>query len=226
MKLHEEFTVAEPAGAVWTFLEQPESVASCMPGVEFVSILDEDNVRVRATQSVGPMTATFDAKVTVLERAPEELIRFRAAGRSVRGAIGNMRTECTVRLRSLPDGTSVAVDADMVLAGALGSVGQKVIAKQAGKVTAEFATNLRRALGGEVPAPLSASPGTIASGGPAGEVPAGAPFPRSVFPAPALRARPRAAPAPDRWSRVAAALSAVSAVLSVIVLVRQRGRAR
>jgi hypothetical protein len=161
------------------------------------------------------MTATFDAKVTVLERAPEELIRFRAAGRSVRGAIGNMRTECTVRLRSLPDGTSIALDADMVLAGALGSVGQKVIAKQAGKVTAEFATNLRRAIGGEVSAPLSAAPraGTIASGGPAGEVPAGTPFP----PLP---------PAPDRWSRVAAALSAVSAVLSVIVLVRQRGRAR
>jgi hypothetical protein len=228
MKLHEEFIVAEPAGTVWKFLEQPESVASCMPGVEFVNVLDEDNVRVRATQSVGPMTATFDAKVTVLERAPEELIRFRAAGRSVRGAIGNMRTECTVRLRSLPDGTSVAVDADMVLAGALGSVGQKVIAKQAGKVTAEFATNLRRALGGDVLAPLSTSPraGTKARGGPAEEVPAGTPFPRSVFPAPALRARPRAAPAPDRWSRVAAALSAVSVVLSVIVLVRQRGRAR
>jgi hypothetical protein len=115
-----------------------------------------------------------------------------------------------------------------VLAGALGSVGQKVIAKQAGKVTAEFASNLRRALSGEVSASPRARPraGTIAGGGPAGEVPAGTPFPRSVFPAPALRARPRAAPAPDRWSRVAAALSAVSAVLSVIVLVRQRGRAR
>jgi uncharacterized protein len=215
MKLHEEFIVAEPAGTVWKFLEQPESVASCMPGVEFVNILDEDNVRVRATQSVGPMTATFDAKVTVLERAPAELIRFRAAGRSVRGAIGNMRTDCTVRLRSLPDGTSVAVDADMVLAGALGSVGQKVIAKQAGKVTAEFASNLRRALSGEVSASPRSSPraGTIASGGPAGEVPCGTPFP----PLP---------PAPDRWSRVAAALSAVSAVLSVIVLIRQRGRTR
>jgi uncharacterized protein len=214
MKLHEEFIVAEPVGTVWTFLEQPESVASCMPGVEFVNILDEENVRVRATQSVGPMTATFDAKVTVLERAPDELIRFRASGRSVRGAIGNVRTECTVRLRGLPDGTSIAVDADVVLAGALGSVGQKVIAKQAGKVTAEFAANLRRALSGET-VPLGTGPraGTAARGGPAGGVPAAALF-------------PPLSPAPDRWSRVAAALSAVSALLSVIVLVRQRGRAR
>ena len=215
MKLHEEFIVAEPVGTVWEFLEQPESVASCMPGMEFVRVLDDENVHVRATQSVGPMTATFDAKVTVLERVPEELIRFRAAGRSVRGAIGNVRTESTVRLRGLPDGTSIAFDAEVVLAGALGSVGQKVIAKQAGKVTAEFAANLQRALGGEIPAPRGAGlrTGTIASGGPAGEVPARHPFPPF-------------APSPDRWSRVAAALSAVSAVLSVIVLVRQGRRTR
>ncbi len=145
MRLHEEFVVAEPVGTVWKFLEQPESVAGCLPGVEYVRVLDDENVHVRATQSVGPMTATFDAKVTVLERVPEQLIRFRAAGRSVRGSVGNVRTETTVRLRGAPEGTSVAVDGDMVLAGAIGSVGQKVIARQASKVTAEFAANLRRA---------------------------------------------------------------------------------
>ena len=130
MRLHEEFVVAEPVAAVWKFFEQPESVAGCVPGVEYVSILDDDNVQVRATQRVGPMSATFDAKVTVLERVPGELIRFRATGRSVRGAIGNVRTENTVQLRGFAGGTSVTVDADLVLAGALGSVGQKVIAKQ------------------------------------------------------------------------------------------------
>ena len=54
MKLHEEFVVAEPVGTVWKFFEQPESVAGCVPGVEYVNILDGDNVQVRATQSVGP----------------------------------------------------------------------------------------------------------------------------------------------------------------------------
>jgi carbon monoxide dehydrogenase subunit G len=214
MKLHEEFVVAEPVDAVWRFFEQPESVAGCVPGVEYVHILDDENTEVRATQSVGPMTATFDAKVTVLERVPEELIRFRAVGRSVRGAIGNVRTESTVQLRGFPGGTNVTVDSDMVLAGALGSVGQKVIAKQGGKVTAEFAANLHRALSGEAPAPLGAGrrAGAAAAAAQVGEAPAGRPFP----------ALP---PAPDPWSRVAAALSGVSVLLSVVVLIRQR-RAR
>jgi carbon monoxide dehydrogenase subunit G len=146
VKLHQEFVVAEPVATVWKFFDKPEAVADCMPGVEQVTVLDPDNVQVRATQSIGPMTATFDAKVTVLERVTGELIRFRASGRSVRGAIGNVRTENTVTLRPCPEGTNVAVDGDVVLAGALGSVGQKVVARQADKVTAEFAANLRTAL--------------------------------------------------------------------------------
>jgi hypothetical protein len=210
MKLHEEFVVAEPVAAVWKFFEEPESVASCMPGVEQVTVLDADNVQVRATQSVGPMTATFEAKVTVLERVTDELIRFRAAGKSVRGAIGNVRTENTVRLQSSAGGTAVAVDGEVVLAGALGSVGQKVIARQAGKVTAQFAANLQRALNGEAPVPAGA--GAVrarAAGRPAAEPPA----------------------PPDRSSQIAlalsgasAALSATTAALCVVILIRQRRR--
>jgi carbon monoxide dehydrogenase subunit G len=214
MKLHEEFVVAEPVSAVWKFFEEPESVASCMPGVEHVTVLDQDNVQVRATQSVGPMTATFDAKVTVLERVTDELIRFRAAGRSVRGAIGNVRTENTVRLQSSAGGTTVAVDGEVVLAGALGSVGQKVIARQASKVTAQFAANLQRALSGEAPVLGVAGPGT----------------------GPATPARRPAAEQPvplDRSSRMAlalsgasAAMSAASAALCVVILIKQRRRAQ
>jgi uncharacterized protein len=211
VKLHQEFVVAEPVGTVWKFFEEPEAVASCMPGVEQVTVLDPDNVQVRATQGIGPMTATFDAKVTVLERVTDELIRFRATGKTVRGAIGNVRTENTVRLQGSAEGTTVAVDGDVVLAGALGSVGQKVVARQADKVTAEFAANLRRALAGELPALPEARAGT-------GVVSAG----RKL--AGRLRA-PDSAP-PDRWGRVAAVLSGASLAVSVVILIRQRKGAR
>jgi len=201
MRMHQEFTVTEPVSTVWKFFEEPESVARCMPGVEQVTVLDQDNVQVRATQSLGPMTATFEAKVIVLERVTDELIRFRAAGKSVRGAIGNLRTENTVRLREGADGTSVLVEGDLVLAGALGSVGQKVVARQAGKVTAEFAANLQRALGGELPALAPArGRGVPIAAQPAGVAPA----------------------TTDRWGKAAVALSGVSVALSVIILIRQR----
>lgn len=209
MRMHQEFTVTEPVSAVWKFFEEPESVARCMPGVEQVTVLDEDNVQVRATQSLGPMSATFEAKVTVLERVTDELIRFRAAGKSVRGAIGNLRTENTVRLREGAGGTSVLVEGDLVLAGALGSVGQKVVARQAGKVTAEFAANLERALRGELPALGAPAPGRQVRA--AGRAAAATAAATGRWGSPS-----------DRWGKAAVALSGVSVALNVIILIRQR----
>lgn len=234
MKVQQEFTVAQPAQSVWEFFNEPERVAGCMPGVEQVTVVDGDHVRVRLTQGLGPMTATFDATVTVLERVAGELIRFRATGRSVRGAIGNLRTENTVRLRAAPGGTTVAVDGDLVLAGALGSVGQKVVSRQAARVTAEFAGNLQRALDGQPGAAAAAggqagsgpeqaiAAGTAPAGLPAGRAGVAADAPGAVVAAGVPGAAVPAARADSRWGKAAVVLSGASVALSVYVLIRQR----
>jgi hypothetical protein len=208
VKLREEFEVAEPVASVWTFFEQPEAVAQCVPGVEQLTVVTPDDIELRLTQSIGPMTATFAAKVAIVERVTEKLIGFTATGKSVRGAMGNVRATVTVTLQPVGERTVVAVDGDVALAGALGSVGQKVVAKQAGKVTAQFARNLEAALGGgrSATAPTTAGEGVAAA-------------------RPALRSLPAVSdpmPAVDPWSKVAAALSAVSVVLGLLALRRSR----
>lgn len=216
MKLHEEFSVAEDRSTVWTFFEQSEAVAACLPGVESVTVSDADHVRVVAMQSIGPMSATFDVNVKVIERVANEMIRFEATGRSVRGAIGNLRTSNCVRLESETAGTRVIVDGDVVLAGALGSVGQKVVAKQANKATAAFAANLQSALLGE-PLPALSSPGrTLATNGAskAGRTVAGR-----------QHAEERAV-GTDPWPRLAALSNLVTALVSVVVLIRTWRRPR
>lgn len=233
MKLREEFSVPYGVAEVWQFFEQPTAVAGCMPGVESVSVVDADNVQVRVTQGIGPMTATFEASVTVTERVPNELIRFRAVGRSVRGAVGNLRTENAVHLAPAGEGTSVTVEGDVVLAGAIGSVGQKVVARQAGKVTAEFAGNLQRALAGEAPASLApAGPGTAGPGAPgaeaasSGAMPSAGAGPAAQPLVPALASSSPSSASAERWAKVAAALSALSVVASLLALLRQRRRER
>jgi uncharacterized protein len=214
VKLHEEFRIDQPPGAIWSFFEQPELVSGCLPGVEEITVLDDDNVGVRATQSIGPMTATFDAKVTVLERVPNELIRFQAIGKSVRGASGNLRSLNAVRLEPSDGSTRVVIDGEVALAGALGSVGQKIVAKQASKVTAEFARNLERALRGEeLPRPAARGPAVTGAG--AGAPSAGWPSTASGAGAPLPK---------DPWLRVSAALSAASATLSIIAILRSMRR--
>jgi carbon monoxide dehydrogenase subunit G len=177
MKLHEEFEVAEPLAAVWRFFEQPEAVAQCVPGVEQLTVVTPDDIDVRLTQSVGPMTATFAASVKIVERVPEKLIGFTATGKSVRGAMGNVR--------------------------------QKVVAKQAGKVTGQFARNLEAALGGGTAVAATGADASAAAARPS-----------------ALRSLPQVSDAPaaggDLWSKVAAGLSALSVAVSVVALVRSR----
>jgi carbon monoxide dehydrogenase subunit G len=206
VKLHQEFEVGRPVVDVWAFLDRPDAVAGCVPGVEHLEVLAPDDIDVRISQSIGPMSATFAANVRIVDRDPERRIAFTAVGRSVRGAAGNVRAEMVVALHPGPTGTVVTVEGDVVLAGALGSVGQKVVAKQAGKVTAQFARNLEAALGGAVSGPTDARPASLTS---------------PVSPMhPGPESRPAAG---DPWVKVLAALSAAQVVLAVVSLVRARG---
>lgn len=166
MKVSEQFVVAEPATTVWEFFEHVDRVARCVPGVEDVTVVDDENSRVRVTQAVGPMTATFDMKMRITAREPGRSMEFTGIGRSVRGAAGNVRSTNRVQLEEAENGsTRVLLESDVALGGMLGSVGQKVVARQASVVTKSFARTLEQELsggGGEAAEP------TVSAGG-AGE---------------------------------------------------------
>ena len=170
MKVQEQFVVPRPATTVWEFFEQVDRVARCVPGVENVTVVDDENSRVRVTQSVGPMTATFDMKMRITAREPGRSMEFTGIGRSIRGAAGNVRSTNRVQLEEVENGsTRVLLESDVALGGMLGSVGQKVVAKQATLVTESFARTLEQALsagGGEAQA-QAASPSEDESSAPA-----------------------------------------------------------
>jgi uncharacterized protein len=212
MKLREQFEVAQPTASVWKFFEQPERVAQCVPGVEKLTVVSADDIDVQVTHGIGPMTATFAAKVLIVERVPEKLIAFTATGKSVRGAMGNVRASVSVQLDPIGDRTAVIVEADVALAGALGSVGHKVVAKQAGKVTTQFARNLEQSLGGGTgTAAATAAAAATATAAAATAAAAEQRAPRlSAVSLPAVSERP----ARDPWPKIAVALSGASVALS------------
>lgn len=147
MKVSESFVVPERRDAVWGVVGQVERIARCLPGVEEVTLLDGENATVRITQSLGPLKATFDAKLRVTSREPGRSIGFGATGRSVRGAAGNVRATNIVRLEDEgADATRVVLEADVALGGMLGAVGQKVVARQAAQLAKAFAEALEREL--------------------------------------------------------------------------------
>ncbi len=151
MRVEQSFVIEQPPERVWDFFEDVAGVARCVPGVEAVEVVDDEHSNVRVRQSLGPMSATFDLSMKVVERVPVESIRFTAVGRTVAGAAGNLRTMNVGTLAPERDATRVSLASDLGLGGMIGSVGQKVVAKQAARITAEFAEALERALRGEAP---------------------------------------------------------------------------
>jgi uncharacterized protein len=147
VKVSESFVIDEGRDAVWAVVGDVQRVAQCLPGVEQVTMQDADTGSVRITQSLGPMSATFDAKMQVTGREPGRSISFSATGRTVRGAAGNVRVTNSVKLEDEGDAaTRVVLEAEVAMGGMLGSVGAKVIARQAALAAKTFAANLEQAL--------------------------------------------------------------------------------
>jgi carbon monoxide dehydrogenase subunit G len=232
MKVQESFVITEPREKLWSFFEQVDQVALCVPGVETVEQVDADNSNVRVTQSVGPMTATFDIKMRVTEREPQERMSFTAVGKAVKGAMGNVRTTNTVRLADVAEGTRVDLEADLAMGGVLGSVGQKVVSKQVAQVTRQFAESLERSIKGEAPVAAGAAapgPASATRRRPGGAPAAGATaVPPAAAPAPAPGVTPShatASPLPV-WQRPEVVSSLLTLLAVVIGFVCGRRSAR
>lgn len=214
MRYEQEFRVPEKIANVWEFFEQFERVAKCIPGVQKAEVHDPDNLTVVVTQRLGPMTATFEAKVQITDRVTCQKIEFASTGKAIRGAIGNFRSTNTVLLREEDGQTEVSVAGDVALGGALGSVGQKVIAKQAEKATAEFSRNLEAVLLGKAPESAAAGGDPATPRSAARETPVTGEAPPAVA---SVAALPTAS---DWWPKLSAALSGAALLVSLAVLWR------
>lgn len=246
MRFQQEFRVRQDVAKVWDYFNDPEEVAQCLPGFKSVEVVDADNMSVVITQRLGPMAVTFDAKVEITERTAPQKIAFISTGKAIRGAVGNFRASNAVELVPEDGGTRVLVEGEVALAGALGSVAQKVITKQAEKATTQFAQNLEQALSGKGATDDEALAGDPASSDEAGAATTDAAMATAAVAPGASRAAvgsasgpsagashhsgrraasavstplaPTTVYAPDRWGRISAGLSAASLVLSLIIL--------
>jgi uncharacterized protein len=153
-----------PVSALWDFLGDIPSVATCMPGATLTKTVDESTYEGLVKVGIGPLTMNYTGTVTIEERdEAEHTVRLLAAGRDRRGS-GTAKAHITARLLPARDGTKLRVDSDVSLTGRVAALGRGVN-DVAASLFAEFADRLTAELSG-TPAELS---GTLAglSGTPA-----------------------------------------------------------
>jgi carbon monoxide dehydrogenase subunit G len=143
----EEFTVDAPPDAVWDFLLDPERVAPCLPGCESVEVQNATTYKVRLTVKVGFLSTTQNLKVDIVESdRPRHLVSV-ARGED-RKLASQVEVRNTLDLSPASAGaTLVRYRSDVRVLGRLGSVGDAVMKVKAKQVAADFAANVRTAIG-------------------------------------------------------------------------------
>jgi carbon monoxide dehydrogenase subunit G len=116
--------LAAPRDTVWAVLNDPEQMAKLMPGVEGFEIRDDRHwtAKVKIPLGLGGLRLTVDFEK--LEEREPEYASLKAKGNGV-GAIMNMTTQ--FNLADAGDATSMAWEADVRIAGPVGSMGQRVL---------------------------------------------------------------------------------------------------
>jgi carbon monoxide dehydrogenase subunit G len=116
---------AAPRAAVWGVLNSPERMAKLMPGVESFDVHDAEHWRanVKIPLGLGGLRMSFD--FTKLEEREPEFAKLLAKGNGV-GAIVSMETKFDLA-EADGGGTEMRWEADVKIAGPVGSMGQRVL---------------------------------------------------------------------------------------------------
>jgi len=133
-----------PREVVWSVINDPSKMAKTMPGVESFEIADDEHWSAKVKVPLGLGGLKMSIAFTKLEERPLEFASLNAKGQGV-GALMNMTTSFT--LSGEGETTSMAWEADVKIAGPVGSMGQRVlqpiINQQVGNVLAALDTEVQ-----------------------------------------------------------------------------------
>lgn len=149
---------------VYDALNDPTVLAGAIPGCESLVALGDDRYRMSVTAGVASIKGTYDGEVALTDQTAPASFTLRAKGS---GAPGTVDATCRVTLADGGDGTTqLSYDADAVVGGVVGGVGQRMLAGVAKKMAGQFFGNVDDVLAGR--RPTAAAAPQAAAGEPAG----------------------------------------------------------
>ncbi len=125
MKVTGEATLHGPVDKVYATLHDPAVLVRTIPGCERLEQVGPDAYRMAVTAGVAAVKGTYTGDVLLTDQDAPRSFLLKASGS---GAPGTVSTEVRVRLAEGGDGvTLLSYDADAVVGGPVGGVGQRVL---------------------------------------------------------------------------------------------------
>lgn len=153
MKVSGDATLHAPIERVWEALNDPAVLVRTIPGCERLEATGPDSYTMVVTAGVASIKGTYSGEVKLSDQQRPGSFVMSASGA---GAPGTVSTDVQVRLSEVDGGTRLTYDADAVIGGMIGGVGQRMLAGVAKKMAGEFFAAVDDVLTGKaVAAPLA-----------------------------------------------------------------------
>jgi carbon monoxide dehydrogenase subunit G len=184
MKLDLEKTFPMPGGveAAWSFLQDIEGVAGCMPGAAITERIDERHYKGTVSVKVGPASLSFRGDIEVIEiDAARHAVHLVGKGSDTSGTSGaSMDLLARIEPGDGPDASNLIGKSEVSVSGKAAAFGGRMMGSVTEQILKQFAANFAQQVQQRstppAMAPVHAEPGAAdASGEDAVRVPAPAP---------------------------------------------------
>lgn len=162
MKFTGENVLAAPVEQTWDALLDPAVLVRTIPGCERLEATGDNAYAMTVTAGVASIKGTYAGSCELRDLVEHESLVMKLDGAGAPGTIG-----ATVQVRFTPEGSStrVSYDADAVVGGMIGGVGQRMLTSVSRRMAGEFFGNVDAVLAGTAPVPAApAGPAPAASG--------------------------------------------------------------
>ncbi|MFF4618166.1 SRPBCC family protein [Nonomuraea jabiensis] len=150
MKVAGSAVIGVQRDQVWAALQDPAVLVSTIPGCERLEETGPDTYRMTVNAGVASIKGVYQGEVSLADPLAPESFTLKARGQ---GAPGTVDATVVVRLSEADGGTRVDYDADAVIGGMIGGVGQRMLGSVAKRTAGEFFAAVEEHLrGAAVPA--------------------------------------------------------------------------
>ena len=169
MKISGTAALNAPVDQVWAAFNDPAVLARTLPGCQELREVGPDSYRMTITAGVASIKGTYEGEVALVEQNPPGSFVLRASGAGAPGTVGaDVRFSLS---ESATGGTDLGYDADAVVGGVIGGVGQRMLTGVAKKMAGQFFAAVDADIAGvRAPVPVerlkSVGPGVGAPGSP------------------------------------------------------------
>ncbi|HET7690741.1 MAG TPA: carbon monoxide dehydrogenase subunit G [Nocardioidaceae bacterium] len=143
MRISGEATINAPVEEVWNALLDPSVLVRTIPGCERLETTGENAYAMTVTAGVAAIKGTYAGTCELRDLHLHESLVLKAQGAGAPGTIG-----ADVQVRFAGDGgtTTLTYDADAIVGGMIGGVGQRMLTSVSKRMAGEFFGNVEKAI--------------------------------------------------------------------------------